>query len=86
MSREEHGRQLELALDDELVVVPWGGGSPRELTAAYERFILQPRAEKSVSDCDQLDMFDLRLPAKKGPSVYRGAPLLVPFVTPAGRR
>ncbi len=57
--------------------VPWGGASPRVLTAAYERFILKPRAQKSVSDfVRSVDQFDLWLPMEKAPWKYQGAPLL----------
>ncbi len=57
--------------------VPWGGISPRELTAAYKRSILKAQAAKSTSEfvwCDQLEMWPT---AKKGPGVYTGARLLI---------
>ena len=56
--------------------IPWGGVSPRELTASYERFILKAQAAKSVSDFVDPEQYDLWLPFRKIPFVYRGAPLL----------
>ena len=48
------GSQLELELDDTLleglVVEPWGGRSPRELTAAFERFSLGALPRGGLSD------------------------------------
>ncbi len=70
--------QLELALADSHVRVPWEGTSPRALTACYERFILKPRAGKSVSDPGRDEnQYDLWLPMKRVPWKYQGAPLLV---------
>jgi len=61
----------------ELPALPWGGQSPRVLTAAYVRFTLKAQAKKSVSEfaCDE-NQFDLWLPVKKAPWKYQGAPLL----------
>ena len=77
------GDQLELGLDDvraELVQRPWGGQSPRALTACYKRFTLKAQAAKSVSDfVSDERQYDLWLPMKKSPFVYEGASLLVPF-------
>ncbi len=85
MNGRHEGDQLELALDDVRLRSsgrPWGGRSPRELTSAYKRFILQPRAEKSVSDfVSDENQLDLWLAIKKAPRVllYRGAPSLLPL-------
>ncbi len=56
---------------------PWGGRSPRELTAAYARFTLKAQAAKSVSDFVDPDQYDLWLSGEKAPRIYLGAPLLV---------
>lgn len=76
------GDQLTLALDDvrlQRVVEPWEGRSPRELTAAYERFILKAQAVKNMGDVYDGEQFDLWLPAKKAPRVSRWAPSLLPL-------
>ena len=59
--------------------LPWGGQSPRALTAGYERAILKAQAAKSTSDFVDPEQIDFWLPREKGPPVYRGAPLLLPF-------
>ncbi len=73
------GEQLELRFPGEVEPsrVPWGGVSPRELTAAYKRSILKAQAVKSMGDDFDVDQYDLWLPIKKAPRVCRGAPLLV---------
>jgi len=58
---------------------PWGGKSPRVLTAGYARFSLKAQAEKSVSDFVDVDQGDFWLPMKKAPWYYQGAPLLLPL-------
>ena len=73
------GDQLELGLHDvgDPSRIPWGGRSPRALTAAYERFTLKAQAEKSVRDfVSDENQFDLWLPIKKAPWIYQGAPLV----------
>ncbi len=71
--------QLELELLDagHARSAPWGGVSPRVLTRAHKRFTLKAQAAKSTSDFVDPEQYDLWLPAKKGPFVYEGAPLLV---------
>jgi len=56
--------------------IPWDGCSPRELTRAYNTFILKARAAKSTSaiiDPGQLELWPIN---EKAPWKYRGAPLL----------
>ena len=67
--------QLALALDDVRLKTPWGGASPRELTAAYLRFTLKAQAAKSMSDFVDPEQCDL-FAQKKAPWIYQGAPLL----------
>jgi len=70
------GDQLELALFDVRLKLPWAGQSPRELTASYAQFILKAQAAKSTSDFvdpAQLEFPELR---QNAPWVYQGAPLL----------
>ncbi len=69
--------QEELELHDVRLRIPWGGTSPRALTACYQRHILKAQAEKSVSDFVNADQYDLWLPTKKAPWKYQGAPLLL---------
>ena len=59
-----------------LARAPWGGRSPRVLTAGYQRGILKAQAAKSVSDFISDEQYDLWLPGKKAPWKYQGAPLL----------
>ena len=56
---------------------PWGGASPRVLTAAYKRFTLKAQAAKSASDSVDPEQYDLWRRMKKAPWVYQGAPLLL---------
>ncbi len=57
--------------------IPWGGRSPRDLTRARNSPIFKAQAEKSMRDfVSDENQYDLWLPVKKGPLVYRGAPLL----------
>ena len=56
--------------------VPWGGRSPRVLTAGYARFTLKAQAAKSTSDSVDPEQYDFWLPIKKAPWIYQGAPLL----------
>jgi len=57
--------------------LPWGGVSPRVLTAGYKRFILKTQGEKSASvDPLQHDLWK-DMVIQKAPRIYRGAPLLV---------
>ena len=55
---------------------PWGGRSPRVLTAAYARFILKAQVAKSVSDFVDAEQYDFWRRMKKAPWIYQGAPLL----------
>jgi len=76
--------QLEFGLDDVRSVLPWGGQSPRVLTAAYARFTLKAQAakdERFFVDPDQGDFFD---EVPNGPPAYGGASLLLPL--DAGKR
>jgi len=74
------GDQLQFGFMRDMVISrePWGGRSPRGLTRVGLGLILQPWAEKSVSeiDCAQLDMFAM----KEASPLYRGAPLLIPLL------
>jgi len=76
--RSRVGEQLEfegLGLVDP-ARAPWGGKSPRVLTAAYVRFTLKAQAAKSTSVFVDAEQCDLWLPGKKAPWKYQGAPLL----------
>jgi len=84
MTGSRIGDQLTLPGFEAVVVgaskLPWGGRSPRALTRGYKRFILKPRAKKSVSDfVSDENQYDLWLPVKKAPFVYDGAPSLLPL-------
>ena len=75
------GEQLVLSLDDfrlQRVRVPWGGRSPRVLTAAYERFKLKAQGGGREVDIRQVEMFAEfgRVPVGKERAPYRGAPSL----------
>ena len=75
------GEQLELALDDVRLKLPWGGRSPRALTGGSRRLFLK-RKQQSVSDFvgpGQCDLF------KKAAPRYSGAPLLLPLGRGDGR-
>ena len=63
----------------EYVVVPWDGRSPRELTASFERFILQRKRQKSVSDFVRTGQYEMWPANKKGPRQSPVAPLLLPL-------
>ncbi len=68
--------QFALALGDEVVVVPWGGRSPRGLTRAALSLFSRQEPPKSVSefvDPEQGDLF------KKAVSRTRGAAPLLPL-------
>ncbi len=72
--------QLELALHDKRVQIPWEGRSPRGLTRAFERFNLTPQGAPLYGrsgDCDQYDLW----PAidKAAPHVWGGSPSLLPL-------
>ena len=71
--------QLELKLLGAVTSQPWGGKSPRELTAGYRQSILKAQAVKSVSDDVDPEQYDFWLSIKRAPRIYRGAPLLVPL-------
>ncbi len=73
------GEQLELALEDRRVKVPWEGRSPRGLTRVALGFIFDPRGKKKHKrnrDPSQMEMFG---GPSKGPPRYGGAPLLLPL-------
>jgi len=75
---ERDGEQLEMALGDVRVKLPWNGRSPRDLTRVALSGIFKARAVKSVSefvDADQGDLFEA--PAEEGPREFPGAPLLL---------
>ena len=77
------GEQLDLFdLEDftETVYMPWGGRSPRELTAAYERSILKAQAKESMGEDGRPVQCDLWLSEEEGSPVfvYGGAPCLLP--------
>ena len=69
-------QQLELGLDDARVEVPWGGRSPRVLTAAYKRFILKAQAGKRMAEFVNPAQYNLWPSKEKAPRISRGAPLL----------
>ena len=68
--------QLELALDDKRLKIPWEGRSPRELTRVHTEGIFKASAAKSVSASADLEQGDLFLEATKELRRYDGAPLL----------
>ena len=69
--------QLELALGDARVRIPWDGVSPRALTsAAQSRIFKAGAAKKHARSGFGTIQFELLHAATKGPS-YGGAPLLV---------
>ncbi len=80
-TREGDLRQLDLF--ESTVVgagrVPWEGRSPRALTRGRKRFIFEAQAWKSVGEAVDPEQYDLWLPIKKAPRIYRGAPLLLPL-------
>jgi len=79
MASSRIGEQLELRLPGMLCMheMPWGGRSPRELTAAYKRVTLKAQAAKSTSDfVSDPRQLDLWLTKEKAPEIYSGAPLL----------
>ena len=71
------GDQLELALDDQRVRIPWEGRSPRGLTRGFGALFLRqapPKKRERSRDCPgQIDLFEDR---KRLPGRSRGAPLL----------
>ena len=71
--------QLELALDDVRVKIPWAGRSPRDLTRARSPIFLSQEAQKSVSDLIYVDQLELLPEAVKEGPPFRGAPLLIPL-------
>ena len=79
--------QLVLSLDDvrlQRVVIPWGGQSPRVLTAAYVRFKLPAQGGGHEVDPRQVEMFAEfgRVPIRKEKAPRgrsRGAPSLLPL-------
>jgi len=56
--------------------VPWGGRSPRVLTAGYVRFTLKTQGEKKHVRSGLSGQYDLWPTDQKGSLVYQGAPLL----------
>jgi len=68
--------QLELGLPGilSLSALPWGGRSPRALTAGYKRLIFEARAAEKLSDSVDPDQYDL---FTKAAPRYLGAPLLI---------
>jgi len=73
------GDQLELALEDERLNLPWNGQSPRALTRAAKSAIFKAQAAKGrpqMKDPAQLELF--RVGEKRLPE-YRGAPSLLPL-------
>ncbi len=74
-----NSEQLELALDDVRLKIPWGGQSPRGLTTAYERFTLKTQgAEKRerFSLCARCDYY---IVTTRGGPTRGGAPTLLPL-------
>ena len=73
------GDQLELALGDVRLKLPWNGRSPRELCRLLTRSLyFQRKRGGHVSDLippQQLMLFEQEVPLPKG-----GAPLLLPFL------
>jgi len=60
------GDQLELALDDVRVKIPWEGQSPRGLTEAGMSLFSRQEPQKSMSDLDWLACPRCGRPTKKG--------------------
>ncbi len=58
---------------------PWNGRSPRDLTRVALGIILKPRAVKSMSDFVDPDQLMLDLWPNKAPSLWDGAPSLLPL-------
>jgi len=68
--------QLELALDDVRVLIPWQGRNPRGLTKARMSLYLSQEAQKSMRefvDPEQGDLF------KRPSPLYEGAVPLLPL-------
>ena len=79
LSSQLHLAQLELELGDRRVRIPWEGTLPRALTRCAQSFIFKAQAAKGRPQINSGDQFDMWLPTKKAPQLYRGAPLLLPF-------
>ncbi len=79
MDRPSNSMQLDLWGPEPGAVAqaPWGGRSPRVLTAAYVRFTLKAQAEKSMGDFVDPEQYDFWMPIQKAPWIYQGAPLLL---------
>ena len=72
-------RQLELALEDVRVRVPWNGVSPRALTKASSALFLERKRQKHERFFVDLNQYDLFLAAIPGRLQYGGAPSLLPL-------
>jgi len=70
---------LELALNDERLVLPWRGQSPRDLTRARKALFLKRERQKDERFFVDPRQFDLFEDARKGPPRYEGAPSLIPL-------
>jgi len=72
--------QLELALNDVRVNVPWEGRSPRVLTRAAMSPIFKAQAAKARAVFTDPAQCEMWRHDQKGPLVvYQGAPLLLPL-------
>jgi len=74
------GEQLELALGDVHLKLPWEGRSPRGLTRVALSPFFKAQAAKDARHRDptQLDLF-VRNGRRKPPELYRGASPLLPL-------
>jgi len=68
---------VQLDLFEDIVRLPWHGRCPRSLTRGAKALFFRqaPQRTPAIFDADQLTLFPR--PVKKGPPIYRGAPLLL---------
>ena len=71
--------QLELALDDVRLSIPWDGISPRALTKGA-KVLFSKRERQRTTDFVDVDQVDIWLTdTKKGPPLWGGSPSLLPL-------
>ena len=73
--------QLQLALGDARVRIPWSGKSPRDLTRVRIALFLERERQKDERFFVDPEQYDLFLEAIPGPPQYEGAPSLLPLPT-----
>ncbi len=73
------GEQLELALLDKRLRVPWNGRSPRELTRAHNSLFLRHGPQKSVSDLVCVGQLELFVAGQNAAPPNGGAVPLMPL-------